>query len=304
MWAVLVEDLRKYYGSVKAVDGISFAVPPGEVFGLLGPNGAGKTTTVETIIGLAKRDQGTVTVLGLDPLIDPILVKSRVGVQLQMAHFFPRLTVLETIRLFGSFYPRRRPEEEILSLAGLQEKARTLVEKLSGGQLKRLSVGLALVGDVEVVFLDEPTSGLDPQSRRNLWEVILTLKKEGKTVLLTTHYLDEAEKLCDRVAIIDHGKIIALGKPRDLVTDHFQEKAVEIPREEVDDHHAFSTLSSLTRVSVDEEKVTLYTVDLPQIFTDLSHLAEKGRVTLRNITVREATLEDVFLKLTGRRMRD
>ncbi|MEN3186882.1 MAG: ABC transporter ATP-binding protein [Atribacterota bacterium] len=304
MWAIFVEGLRKYYGSVKAVDGVSFGIVPGEVFGLLGPNGAGKTTTVETIIGLTKRDQGTVMVLGLDPLTDPTSIKSRVGVQLQGAHLFPRLTVLETIRLFGSFYPKSRPEKEILSLTGLQEKARTLVEKLSGGQLKRLSVGLALVGEVEVVFLDEPTSGLDPQSRRNLWEVIGTLKKEGKTVLLTTHYLDEAEKLCDRVAIIDHGKIIALGKPRDLVAEHFREKAVEIPREEVNDYSVFSVLPSLTRIGVDEEKMTLYTLDLPQIFTDLSHLAEKGQVTLRNVTVREATLEDVFLKLTGRRMRD
>ena len=304
MWAVLVEELRKYYGPVKAVDGVSFEVPLGEVFGLLGPNGAGKTTTVETVTGLLRRDQGRVLVLGFDPLLNPSAVKSRIGVQLQIAHLFPRLTVLETIRLFGSFYPQRRPAEEVLALTGLGEKARVFVDKLSGGQLKRLSVGLALVGNVEVVFLDEPTSGLDPQARRSLWEVILTLRREGKTVFLTTHYLDEAEKLCDRVAIIDQGKIIALGKPRDLIAEHFVEKAVEIPRSEVRETNALTGIPSITRVSVDDEKVTLYTLNLAQVFVDLGQLAERGYLALRNIVVREATLEDVFLKLTGRRIRD
>jgi ABC-2 type transport system ATP-binding protein len=304
VWAVLVEELRKYYGPVKAVDGVSFEVPLGEVFGLLGPNGAGKTTTVETVTGLLRRDQGRVLVLGFDPLMNPSAVKSRIGVQLQIAHLFPRLTVLETIRLFGSFYPQRRPAEEVLALTGLGEKARVFVDKLSGGQLKRLSVGLALVGNVEVVFLDEPTSGLDPQARRSLWEVILTLRREGKTVFLTTHYLDEAEKLCDRVAIIDQGKIIALGKPRDLIAEHFVEKAVEIPRSEVRETNALTGIPSITRVSVDDEKVTLYTLNLAQVFVDLGQLAERGYLALRNIVVREATLEDVFLKLTGRRIRD
>jgi len=304
VWAVLVEELRKYYGPIKAVDGVSFEVPLGEVFGLLGPNGAGKTTTVETVTGLLRRDQGRVLVLGFDPLLNPSAVKSRIGVQLQIAHLFPRLTVLETIRLFGSFYPQRRPAEEVLALTGLGEKARVFVDKLSGGQLKRLSVGLALVGNVEVVFLDEPTSGLDPQARRSLWEVILTLRREGKTVFLTTHYLDEAEKLCDRVAIIDQGKIIALGKPRDLIAEHFVEKAVEIPRSEVRETNALTGIPSITRVSVDDEKVTLYTLNLAQVFVDLGQLAERGYLALRNIVVREATLEDVFLKLTGRRIRD
>lgn len=304
MWAIMVEELRKYYGPVKAVDGVSFAVLPGEVFGLLGPNGAGKTTTIETIIGLSRRDHGNVAILGFDPLVNPWGVKSRIGVQLQMTHLFPRLTVLETIRLFGSFYPRRRSEEEVLALTGLGEKSRAMVEKLSGGQLKRLSVGLALVGDVELIFLDEPTSGLDPQSRRSLWEVILALKREGKTVFLTTHYLDEAEKLCDRVAIIDQGKIIASGKPRDLIREHFTERAVEIPRSEVRDVALLSRLENITRMSADDEKVTLYTLDLAQVFAALGRLASEGSVVLHNVTVREATLEDVFLKLTGRRIRD
>ncbi|MGQ9747563.1 MAG: ABC transporter ATP-binding protein [Candidatus Caldatribacteriaceae bacterium] len=304
MWAIVVENLRKYYGPVRAVDGVNFTVSQGEIFGLLGPNGAGKTTTVETVTGLIQRDQGNVLVLGVDPAIDPVRVKSQIGVQLQMAHFFPRLTVLEIIRLFGALYPRRRSEEEVLSLTGLADKAGVLVDKLSGGQLKRLSVGLALVGKGEVIFLDEPTSGLDPQSRLNLWEAILALRKEGKTVFLTTHYLDEAEKLCNRVAIIDQGKIIALGSPRELIAEHFTEKAVEIPLSEVREVESLSQISHVTRVSMDEEKVTLYTRDVLMVFAELNSLAEKDELSLRNVVVREATLEDVFLKLTGRRIRD
>jgi len=304
MNVIVVEELRKWYGEVRAVDGISFTVEGGEVFGLLGPNGAGKTTTVETVIGLLRRDGGRVEVLGIDPLVDPFSVRSRIGVQLQVAQFFPRLTVSETLRLFGSFYPKRRPEKEILNLVGLTEKAHALVEKLSGGQLKRLSVGLALVGEVEIAFFDEPTSGLDPQSRRNLWDIILTLKERGKTVFLTTHYLDEAERLCDRVAIIDRGTIIALGKPRELIAEYFREKAVEIPFAEIQNPALLSSLPAVTKVRTDREMVTLYTHNLAQTFAGLGQLEEEGQLSLHNIVVREATLEDVFLKLTGRRIRD
>ncbi len=302
--AIVVQELRKYYGTVKAVDGVSFTVEQGEIFGLLGPNGAGKTTTVETSIGLLPRDGGEVRILGHDPQEEPLVVKSQVGVQLQMAQFFPRLSVLETIRLFGSFYPRKRKEKEVLALVGLEEKAHALVEKLSGGQLKRLSVGLALVGEVDILFLDEPTSGLDPQSRRNLWETILWLQREGKTIFLTTHYLDEAEKLCHRVAIIDHGRIIALGKPKDLIAEHFVEKAIEIPLDEVEDGREFPPLQSVTKTERDAENLTLYTVDLAATFAELGRYAEEQKLSLRNVVVREATLEDVFLKLTGRRIRD
>lgn len=300
----MVEGLRKWYEEVKAVDDISFTVERGEVFGFLGPNGAGKTTTVETVIGLIKRDGDRVEVLGIDPLVDPFSVRSRVGVQLQVAQFFPRLTVSETIRLFGSFYPKRKPGKEILNLVGLTEKAHTLVEKLSGGQLKRLSVGLALVGETEVVFFDEPTSGLDPQSRRGLWDIILALKNEGRTVFLTTHYLDEAERLCDRVVIIDHGTIIALGKPRELIAEYFREKAVEIPFAEVRNVLLLSSLPSVMKVRTDREIVTLYTQNLAQTFAGLGQLEKEGRLSLHDVVVREATLEDVFLKLTGRRIRD
>ncbi len=255
-------------------------------------------------MSLIKRDGGRVEVLGIDPLVDPFSVRSRVGVQLQVAQFFPRLTVSETIRLFGSFYPKRKPGKEILNLVGLTEKAHTLVEKLGGGQLKRLSVGLALVGETEVVFFDEPISGLDPQSRRGLWDIILALKNEGRTVFLTTHYLDEAERLCDRVAIIDHGTIIALGKPRELIAEYFREKVVEIPFAEVRNVLLLSSLPSAMKVRTDREIVTLYTQDLAQTFAGLSQLGKEGRLSLHDVVVREATLEDVFVKLTRRRIRD
>jgi len=301
---LLVEDLHKSYGPVQAVRGVSFTVAAGEVFGLLGPNGAGKTTTVETVIGLLRRDRGKVVLFGLDPEKDPLSIKSRIGVQLQTVHLFPRLTVLETLRLFGSFYPKSRSPEELLALLGLTDKARSPVEKLSGGQLRCLSVALALVGDGEALFLDEPTSGLDPQSRRGLWEVIERLRGEGKTVFLTTHYLDEAERLCDRVAIMDEGRIIALGKPKDLIAEHFREKALEIPLAGLDDVAFFGDLPGVVRVQRDEDVVTLYTQDLAQTFLALSRLSEVRGVSLRNMVVREATLEDVFLHLTGRRIRD
>ena len=304
MAVLLVEDLHKSYGPVQAVRGVSFTVAAGEVFGLLGPNGAGKTTAVETVIGLLRRDRGKVLLFGLDPEKDPLSIKSRIGVQLQSIHLFPRLTVFETLRLFGSFYPKSRSPEELLALLGLTDKARSPVEKLSGGQLKRLSVALALVGDGEALFFDEPTSGLDPQSRRGLWEVIERLREEGKTVFLTTHYLDEAERLCDRVAIMDEGRIIALGRPKDLIAEHFREKALEIPLAGLDDVTFFEDLPGVTRIQRDEDVVTLYTQDLAQTFLALSRLSEARGISLRNVVVREATLEDVFLRLTGRRIRD
>lgn len=304
MPVLVVEDLHKSYGSVQAVRGVSFAVEEGEVFGLLGPNGAGKTTTVETVIGLTKRDRGRVELFGLDPEKDPFRIKAHIGVQLQTVHLFPRLTPLETLRLFGAFYKKSRTAEELLALVGLAEKAHAPVEKLSGGQLKRLSIALALVGEGKAIFLDEPTSGLDPQSRRGLWDIVVGFKKEGKTVFLTTHYLDEAEWLCDRVAIIDQGKIIALGRPRNLIAEHFSEKAIEIPLSGTGDVSLFASLPGVTRVQKDEEMTTLYTQDLSRTFVALSKFAESQGFSLGNVVVREATLEDVFLKLTGRRIRE
>ena len=214
---VSVRDLRKRYGETLAVDGISFEVQPGEVFALLGPNGAGKTTTVEILEGLRTADGGSATVAGVDVTKDPSGVKSRIGVQLQQSAFPENFLAHELVELFALFYGRTVDSSALLRAVGLEDKKNQKSEKMSGGQKQRLSIAIALVNEPEVLFLDEPTTGLDPQARRNLWELIREIQKRGTTVFLTTHYLDEAEVLCDRVAIMDGGKIIALDSPRALV---------------------------------------------------------------------------------------
>jgi ABC-2 type transport system ATP-binding protein len=228
--AIEVIGLRKRYGAVQAVDGISFTVRRGEVFGMLGPNGAGKTTTVEIIEGLRPADSGRVTVLGLDVARQPRAVKERVGVQLQTPALLPRLTVRELVALFASFYRTARSPDEVIALVGLEESGDRLAGTLSGGQTQRLSLALALVNRPEIVFLDEPTTGLDPQARLSLWGLIERVRAEGTTVVLTTHYMEEAERLCDRVAIIDRGRIVALDAPRALIAAHFQETAITAHR--------------------------------------------------------------------------
>ena len=215
---VSVRELRKRYGEIQAVDGVSFDVQQGEVFALLGPNGAGKTTTVEILEGLRSADSGNATVAGIDVTKDPSGVKSRIGVQLQQSAFPENFLAHELIELFGIFYGRSVDSNALLRSVGLEDRANQRSEKLSGGQRQRLSIAIALVNEPQVLFLDEPTTGLDPQARRNLWELIRDIRKRGTTVFLTTHYLDEAEVLCDRVAIMDAGKIIALDTPRALIT--------------------------------------------------------------------------------------
>ena len=215
---VTVRDLRKRYGEIEAVAGISFEVQKGEVFALLGPNGAGKTTTVEILEGLRSADGGSATVAGIDVTKDPAGVKSRIGVQLQQSAFPENFLAHELVELFALFYERKVDSYALLRAVGLEEKKNQKSEKLSGGQKQRLSIAIALVNEPQVLFLDEPTTGLDPQARRNLWELIREIQRRGTTVFLTTHYLDEAEVLCDRVAIMDGGKIIALDSPRALVT--------------------------------------------------------------------------------------
>ncbi len=224
---VVVSEVRKAFGRVQAVDGVSFHVGPGEIFGLLGPNGAGKTTTVEMLEGLTRPDSGELTVLGLDVRRHAAEIKRRIGVQLQTAALYPHLTVAELISLFGSFYPRRVPVERLIEELGLGEKRDSLTRTLSGGQQQRLSVALALVNDPELVFLDEPTTGLDPAARRALWELIEGMKRQGRSVLMTTHYMDEAEALCDRIAIMDHGKILDHGTVNELISRRFHERAVQ-----------------------------------------------------------------------------
>jgi ABC-2 type transport system ATP-binding protein len=309
--AVEVVDLRKYYGATKAVDGISFSVRRGEVFGMLGPNGAGKSTTTEIIEGLRMPDSGKVRVLGLDVKRDAQQIKARIGVQLQTTALYPRLTVREVLDLFGTFFPGPTVStDELIDLVDLREKEKTLCRDLSGGQRQRLSVVLALINKPEIVFLDEPTTGLDPQARHRMWDTIRSIQHSGATVFLTTHYLEEAESLCDRVAIIDMGKIVALDTPNALIDQNFQESVIEFDLGgEADDDASpdvvFTLLPGLTRPAVKEGRhVTIYTEDTTATLSGLTDLAKAGTIEFDSLNVRRATLEDVFLKITGKRIRD
>lgn len=302
--SIIVSNLRKRYGDVRAVDGLSFQVEAGSIFGMLGPNGAGKSTTIEILVGLRTRDDGEVSILGMDPAREPRQVKARIGVQLQTPALYPRLTVREVVELFASFVSRPLPANEVIARVGLQEKADTQTRALSGGQRQRLAIALAMVGDGEIVFLDEPTTGLDPQARRNTWDVIRDLKKRGKTVFLTTHYMDEAEKLCDRVAVVDHGRIIAEGSPKELIDEHFTERAVQFVEPALAGDPDLVTLPGVKRVRCEEDHVTLYTAEVPNTIARLMDYASERNVTIDDIVVRQATLEDVFLKLTGRKIRE
>ncbi len=305
MSAIEVQDLQKRYGELRAVDGISFRVAPGEIFGLLGPNGAGKTTTIEMLVGLRKRDRGEIRVLGLDPGDASSALKTRIGVQLQQVALYPRLSVLEMARLFASFYPRRLDPAETIAKVGLEDKARTLTKDLSGGQRQRLAIALTMVGDADLVFLDEPTTGLDPQARRSLWQLILDLKQRGKTILLTTHYMDEAERLCDRVAIIDHGRVIALDTPRALVEQHFAEKAIEFESARLAHDEQLAKLAGVSRVHTNGgDVVTLYATEVASAIDDLMRYSNERQAPVEDLVVRRATLEDVFLELAGRRIRE
>ncbi len=301
--AIEVDGLRKRYGDVQAVDGIGFSVRRGEVFGMLGPNGAGKTTTVEIVEGLRTADSGRVTVLGYDVARQPREIKQRIGVQLQSAALLPRLTARELLELFGSFFHNPRPADDLIREVGLEESRDRRAGTLSGGQAQRLSIALALVNRPDVVFLDEPTTGLDPQARVNLWDLIERVRAAGATVLLTTHYMEEAERLCDRVAIVDHGRIVALDTPRGLIEANFPETAVifRLPNPPTAE---LGRLAGVRRIAVEGEEVTLYTADVPATMAALLDLVRTRGDALHHLHVRGATLEDVFLKLTGRRLRE
>ena len=299
-----VQDVRKAYGAVRAVDGVTFQVARGEIFGLLGPNGAGKTTTMEMLEGLHAPDSGRLTVLGLDVASHASEIKEQVGVQLQTAALFPQLTVEELLRLFGSFYRRRLPVAELLKDLDLGEKRSDQSKNLSGGQRQRLSVALALVNDPEVVFLDEPTTGLDPAARRGLWELILDLKRHGRTVLMTTHYLEEAEAICDRVAIMDHGKILDIGTAPELIGRRFKERAIQFDSLDGLGDQRLSALPSVVRVAHEDGSTLLYTRDVPATIGGLLEVSRGLGTEPGNLLVRQATLEDVFLELTGRALRD
>jgi ABC-2 type transport system ATP-binding protein len=302
-----VEGLRKYYGDVRAVDGVDIAVPPGECFGLLGPNGAGKTTTIEVCEGLLAPDAGVVELLGLRWENDERALRERLGIQLQETQLAEKLTVQETVRLFRSFYKRGREVDDVIHVVQLDEKRDARVGKLSGGQKQRLALACAIVGDPDLIFLDEPTTGLDPQSRRQLWDLITDFKRLGRTIILTTHYMDEAEILCDRVAIVDHGKVIALGTPSQLIAslgaEHVVKFALAPDTPAIDE----ATLGSLDGVRVARAIADEYELQVGALHRTvpalLAFLADR-RFELAQLTTHSATLEDVFVSLTGRQLRD
>ena len=289
------------------MDGVSFAVGRGEIFGILGPNGAGKTTTLETIEGLQFPTSGSTQVLGLDSRLDAAEVKQRIGVQLQASAYFDFLTLREILNLFGGFYRRSLAPEELLARVGLEDKAGALVKHLSGGQQQRFSIVASMVNDPEILFLDEPTTGLDPQSRRSLWDLIRRIRDEGKTIIITTHYMEEAQSLCDRVAIMNGGRIVALDSPDRLIA------ALEAPfrlRLQTSSPIDTATLSipGVDLVSVNEgEDMMDYRLQMANVNSTLPALMAglaEANVQLVDLLVEKATLEDVFLALTGRELSD
>jgi ABC-2 type transport system ATP-binding protein len=305
--ALRVRNLRKEYKDVVAVNGLDLEVRPGECFGLLGPNGAGKTTTIEICEGLTAADSGDVEVLGLHWSDNAHELRQRLGIQLQETQLSDKLTVLETIRLFRSFFRRGQAPVEVIALVQLEEKQNSRVGALSGGQKQRLAMACALVGDPDFLFLDEPTTGLDPQARRQLWDLIERFKLSGRTILLTTHYMDEAERLCDRVAIMDHGKTIALGTPRELIASIGIEHMVEFSAGSAAhllDTAALNHIEGVREVRTENGSVQMQVTELHRAVPAL--LEELGRqsVPLTELRTHSATLEDVFVTLTGRHLRD
>ena len=300
--------LVKRYGDVTAVAGLDLEVRSGECFGMLGPNGAGKTTTVEIFEGLRVPDAGEVEVLGTQWHGDGLALRARLGIQLQETKFPDKLKVIEVLSLFRSFYPRGLDVGNVLALVSLEEKAGAYVRTLSGGQKQRLSLGCALVGDPELLFLDEPTTGLDPQSRRQTWEIVEGLKARGRTVLLTTHYMEEAARLCDRVAVVDHGKVIALGSPRELIASLGAEHVVEFAVGEggstrIDDE-GLRALPSVEEVVRDGRSWRLTVREVHRAVPALLAALSQRGAEPTELTTHHATLEDVFMALTGRRLRD
>ena len=304
--ALLLRGIRKAYKDVVAVDGLDLEVHPGECFGLLGPNGAGKTTTIEICEGLNAPDAGEVEVLGGTWRANGKSLRQRLGVSLQETQFSEKLTVSETLQLFRSFYLRPRPLDEVLDLVQLREKQHGRVGQLSGGQKQRLALACALVADPELFFLDEPTTGLDPQSRRQLWELIEQVKRAGRTVVLTTHYMDEAERLCDRVAIVDHGRIIALGTPRALISSLGAQHVIEF---KVGGPDALSdaellALDGARNLRRRDASYLLESAHAHRTIPALLALLSARGLPLEELSTHSATLEDVFVHLTGRQLRD
>jgi ABC-2 type transport system ATP-binding protein len=300
---VQVEQLRKAYGTVVAMHDVSFEVYEGEIFGMVGPNGAGKTTTIESIEGLRRPDSGRIHVLGLDPHRDGYDLRPRIGVQFQQAELQERIRVWEALDLFASFYPHSVDWEGLLPQLGLAEKRHTAFTLLSGGQKQRLFVALALVNDPELVFLDELTTGLDPHARRAIWDLVREIRDRGKTVFLTTHFMEEAERLCDRVAIIDRGRIVALDSPENLIRNLGAENRVVFTVGRRFELECLTALPEVTRVERIGERVVVYGHGDRLVGNVVNALTARG-LQFRDLRTEQPNLEDVFLALTGREMRE
>ena len=299
-----VENLVKNYGDVHAVRGVTFNVQEGEVFGLLGPNGAGKTTTVEILEGLRDLDSGRVRVCGFDPQANADELKHEIGAALQSTSLPDKMRVMEALRLFASFYKRRRDPEELLRRFGLEEKRNTFYSKLSGGQKQRLALAMALLNDPRVLFFDEPTAGLDPQVRREIYDIIEELRRDKKTILMTTHYIEEAERLCDRVAIVDHGKVIALGSPRELKQHSGNNTRIEVKLARPVANGTLQQLEGVVDAREVDGSYVLHTQRPPQAIVSLVKHLESEDNELVSLEIATPSLEDVFIEMTGRRLRD
>lgn len=301
---VQVKGLVKKYGTFTAVNGLEFSVQKGEVFGLLGPNGAGKTTTIEMLVGLRKPDSGTALLAGFDVKKEIKKVKELIGIQLQSTSLFELLKVEEILHLYASFYPYHIDINQLITDMLLTEKRNDRIKSLSGGQKQRLAIALALIHDPKVVFLDEPTTGLDPQARRTLWDIILRLKERGKTIILSTHYMDEAHVLCDRIGIMDQGELIALDTPTKLVKQLQSSSTIEFHLTNPPDRESLLQLDGVKDVEIRDKFVQLYTDELQVSLTALIQYTSKQVITIEDLQTRTATLEDVFIHMTGRSLRE
>lgn len=297
-----VVDIKKHYGDVKAVDGISFELHEGEVLGVLGPNGAGKTTTVEMLEGLRKPDSGEIWYFGKKMSKIGLTVKENIGVQLQTSAFLEHLTVRETLEMFRGLYKKSLPTNDLIDMVALKEKEKSRVKGLSGGQLQRLAIAAALVNDPKIVFLDEPTTGLDPQARRMLWNTIEGLKEKKKTIILTTHYMEEAEVLADRIIIVDHGKVIARGTLDDLRNSLHQDSFVEFSINHKELPGSFTEVEAIRTVG--ENRYCIPTKDVEKTISKVFGAAKISDTYIENLVIRKANLEDVFLTMTGHSLRD
>ncbi len=303
---IQVEKLRKTYGTTVAVDEISFEVREGEIFGMVGPNGAGKTTTIECLEGLRRPDSGSLRVLGVDPQRETQTLRLNTGMQLQQSNLPERMKVWEALDLYSSFYPHSTNWEELLVQLGLDEKRNTPFSKLSGGQKQRLFIALALLPDPQLVFLDELTTGLDPQARHVIWDLIRDVRSKGKTILMTTHFMEEAERLCDRVAILDHGRIVALDTPAALIRNLSIEERIVFSLDEVMPHALMKMLSGSGKVDIQGEWVTVHGRNNRQtaLISEVVNQLTTSGVRFHDLRTEQPNLEDVFLKLTGRDMKE